>query len=207
MLEVSATMSILTACVYCGKASGTTRDHVPPKNLLKQPFRPNLRTVPACVECNRGFSSNEEYFRRMLLTMFAHIEEADALFDGPVSRSFDRNPTLEHRMWNALGVERGRPFVELDTSAIRAVAQKIICGLTYLRSGVRLSRQTRFGIRIYEPEDRPTSIGSALGSASIDSEDEPNFTFRVADHPDHEHVALWELSFFNSLCIAVGVRA
>jgi hypothetical protein len=139
--------------------------------------------------------------------MFAHTEEGDVLFNGPVSRSFDRSPKIEQSIWNALGVERRHPFVELDTLAIREVAQKTVRGLTYLRSGVRLCNHTRFGIHIYNPEARPISIVRALEGAPIDSADGPNFSFRVVDQPDHEHASLWELSFFDSLSIAVGVQA
>lgn len=48
-------------CIYCGKPAGT-REHVPSKSLLIEPFPENLPTIPACFECNNGFSADEEYF-------------------------------------------------------------------------------------------------------------------------------------------------
>jgi hypothetical protein len=50
-------------CTYCGEQKPITADHVPPKNLYSRPFPPNLLTVPACLDCNGGFTKDDEYFR------------------------------------------------------------------------------------------------------------------------------------------------
>jgi hypothetical protein len=47
-------------CVYCGSGSDT-RDHVPSRILLDDPFPENLPVVPACRKCNESFSIDEEY--------------------------------------------------------------------------------------------------------------------------------------------------
>lgn len=48
-------------CVYCGKGI-ETREHVPPKVLLDEPYPENLPTIQACKTCNQGYSLDEEYF-------------------------------------------------------------------------------------------------------------------------------------------------
>src|SRR5215212_9888063 len=52
-------------CVYCGGVP-STRDHVPSKVLLDEPFPANLPVVPACQDCNNGFSSDEQYLACLL---------------------------------------------------------------------------------------------------------------------------------------------
>ena len=47
-------------CVYCG-APANTRDHVPSKCFLDEPYPDNLRVVPCCSKCNNLFSKDEEY--------------------------------------------------------------------------------------------------------------------------------------------------
>ncbi len=47
-------------CVYCG-GDTRTRDHVPSKVFLDEPYPTNLPVVPACRSCNEGFSMDEEY--------------------------------------------------------------------------------------------------------------------------------------------------
>jgi hypothetical protein len=47
-------------CVHWG--GGTeTRDHIPSKALLDDPLPENRTIVPACLSCNSGFSTDEEY--------------------------------------------------------------------------------------------------------------------------------------------------
>lgn len=50
----------VAACAYCRSAT-ETRDHVPARVLLDEPFPENLPVVPACLECNNSASADEEY--------------------------------------------------------------------------------------------------------------------------------------------------
>src|SRR5271166_944356 len=53
-------------CTYCGETKLVTADHVPPKNMFRKPYPPNMWTVPGCQDCNGGFSKDDEYFRLVL---------------------------------------------------------------------------------------------------------------------------------------------
>jgi hypothetical protein len=51
----------LTAgCAYCGRAA-ETRDHVPARVFLDEPYPSNLPVVGACDECNQAASHDEVY--------------------------------------------------------------------------------------------------------------------------------------------------
>jgi hypothetical protein len=50
-------------CVICGVRSAETVDHVPPKGFFKGVVNAQLRTVPACRDCNNGASSDDEDVR------------------------------------------------------------------------------------------------------------------------------------------------
>src|SRR5437868_3336229 len=113
-------------CIYCSERVAVTSDHVPPKNLLRTPFPPNLWTVPACLECNNFFSKDEEYFRLLLVGLFCHSEEANALFAGPISRSLNHHPHLEDILFNSLGAEGELTFVTWDQSRVCGVVKKIV---------------------------------------------------------------------------------
>ena len=53
---------LINGCVYCDSgAQRTTRDHVPSRVLLDVPYPENLPVVPACADCNNGFSLDEQY--------------------------------------------------------------------------------------------------------------------------------------------------
>lgn len=124
-------------CVYCG-ASATTRDHVPPRLLLERPFPPNLKTVPSCLECNRGASKDEEYFLALIaqVSLSPHIA-AKLAPGGTLDRAFTRSPALEERFLEAMGVDEGtgKPFIRPDHSRVERVVRKIAVGLFALRYG------------------------------------------------------------------------
>ena len=45
-------------CYFCGgKRLATTREHMPPKSLFDNSYRPDKLVMPACSECNRGTST------------------------------------------------------------------------------------------------------------------------------------------------------
>lgn len=46
---------LLAGCVYCGGAT-ESRDHVPSRILLDEPYPENLPVVPSCDSCNGGYS-------------------------------------------------------------------------------------------------------------------------------------------------------
>jgi hypothetical protein len=47
-------------CIYCGEIA-TSREHIPSKVFLEEPFPDNLYLVPACSKCNNSFSQDELY--------------------------------------------------------------------------------------------------------------------------------------------------
>lgn len=52
-------------CIHCGLwLSGVqvSRDHVPSKTLLNEPYPANIPVIKTCLSCNSGFSADEEYF-------------------------------------------------------------------------------------------------------------------------------------------------
>lgn len=116
-------------CVYCGAASADTRDHVPPKCLVRTSHRTNLWTVPACRDCNASASADEEYVRLIVIGALCHTPEADELFDGPIGRSMDRLATVDSLFWNSIQVQDGSACLAYDANRIRRVALKIVVGL------------------------------------------------------------------------------
>lgn len=47
-------------CAYCG-GRPDTRDHLPSKVLLDEPYPAELPVVEACLKCNESFSLHEQY--------------------------------------------------------------------------------------------------------------------------------------------------
>ena len=85
-------------CVYCGVSSPNTRDHVPPKVLLDEPYPQQLPVVDACEECNRGFSLDEQYLACFIECVLCGTVEPSGLQRPKIKRIISENSSLSHRI-------------------------------------------------------------------------------------------------------------
>lgn len=94
-----------TSCVYCGKSLGTTRDHIPSKNLFPDTREIDFITVPSCYECNNSLSKDEEFFRNMMCNLSLDLSESSKkLFEGKITRSIKRNPSLALKLFESMAL-------------------------------------------------------------------------------------------------------
>lgn len=148
-------------CVYCG-GFATTRDHVPPKFLLKRPPPSNLRRVPCCRRCNIDASLDEQYFLVLLgqISLSPAIQEMIST-GGVIDRTLSRAPALEERLLRALEVdnESGHISIRPEIERVNRVLKKIATGLYALRYGSVPERHTLGPARAYPydtRDERPT---------------------------------------------------
>ena len=92
-------------CVYCGgdfgDRRGRTRDHIPSKALLREPYPSNLPTVDACLECNNGFSGDEQYVIALVACVLAGSTRPGSIADAKVAAMLERNSRLRSRIEQA----------------------------------------------------------------------------------------------------------
>jgi hypothetical protein len=143
-------------CVYCGITSGKIeREHVFPRGLFEKPF-PRGITVPACRECNSGFSKDEQYF----------IAFVAGISDSPVSnakvdegididRAFVLNPAFEQRFIDRTDVSDGLPAITPELDRIERVILKMTRGLYWNQYGLTLNPErtllTYLGLSVNVP--------------------------------------------------------
>lgn len=171
-------------CVYCGSGTDLTKEHVPPKSLLRKNFPAGLRKVSACWTCNNGFSKDEEYFRLVIVGLLCHTEAADILFDGPISRSMDRKPILEDRMFGSLQVHESGVVLDIEYHRVFRIAEKIVRGLEVIETGVPYPVGQKFEVEFAEVE------GSQSDAACT-----PDFTYQPIPEPPGG----WEFTLYGSV--------
>ncbi|HEY3382532.1 MAG TPA: hypothetical protein VGK32_12230 [Vicinamibacterales bacterium] len=126
-----------------------TRDHIPPKVLLAEPFPPNLLTVPACLDCNRGFQRDDDYTRIVLaLDLRAQTNRSAAEKLPAIFRSLTRpeamrfTDSLRSSVSPSSVVDaNGRPLGSVfkpDVSRIEATGKHIARGLHFSFCGQAL---------------------------------------------------------------------
>lgn len=80
-------------CVYCG-GMPVTRDHVPSKVLLDQPFPADLPVVPACEACSNSFSLDESYFACLVDCALTGSADSNSASREKVGRILKGKPAL-----------------------------------------------------------------------------------------------------------------
>lgn len=93
---------IARSCCYCGSMQGLfTRDHVPAKVFLDEPYPANLMVVPSCEKCNNGKSMDEEYCA-CIFEMFECGYVDDDMFERPkISHIVKHRPALRKMLQGA----------------------------------------------------------------------------------------------------------
>jgi len=99
-------------CVYCGDQP-STREHVPSKALLDEPFPPNLPVVGSCAACNNGYSQDEEYFAVAVECAACNSADPDAVQRPRIARKLRESPGLAARISGAV--------TQLDFWGVRSV--------------------------------------------------------------------------------------
>jgi len=119
-------------CVYCNNIANT-KEHVPPKCFLDKPFPFNLKTVPACGDCNKSYSKDEEYIMYLADYLFS-VEYANGDFTRKrVESTFNHSDKLENRMINSLKVDNnGEIYFDIESERVTLIIEKISIGLLFL---------------------------------------------------------------------------
>jgi hypothetical protein len=72
-------------CIYCGE-NAQTREHCPPRSFFPEhDFPDNLRVLPACINCNKGFSHDEEIVKDYLNCIYDYFYKNDFSKEYPVA--------------------------------------------------------------------------------------------------------------------------
>lgn len=113
-------------CVYCG-GPGETRDHVPSRVLLDEPYPLELPVVPACAACNRAFSRDEAYLACLIeCALTGSVESAKARHK--VGEMLTKSPALATRLAAARYERDGELGFNSEPGRVRAIIHKLARG-------------------------------------------------------------------------------
>jgi hypothetical protein len=139
-------------CGYCGEAA-STRDHVPPKAILRKPF-PKLITVPACAGCNARWGNElDEVFRNLLSLRIGNKKPNAADFWTRVERGMRQGgPATRLKVAETDGWKEITPvgprrhpgkLIGIDVSSHDAMIARLVRGLYYHLYGKPLGLSTK----------------------------------------------------------------
>jgi hypothetical protein len=122
-------------CVFCG-GSPDTRDHVPPRVFLDEPYPENLPVVESCEACNGGASLDEEFVASLLEVATCGSVNAGDLRRASIIRTLNRKPALAAQLARSLCDGGGLLLSDSDTSRLSRVIEKIGRALWVFETGV-----------------------------------------------------------------------
>ena len=117
---------LVVGCIYC-HGDTDTREHVPSRILLDEPYPKNLPVLPACARCNQGFSLDEEYFA--CLIECARNGGIDRVERPKIRRILQESPSLAARITQARTVaDDGEIVFKTEDDRVRRVVLKLARG-------------------------------------------------------------------------------
>jgi len=114
-------------CAYCGRGA-ETRDHVPSKVLLDEPYPTNLPVVPACQSCNESFSLDEEYVACLVECALTGSADADGVEREKIRRILEEKPAMALRLCQAFQETEGGASINIEAERVRNVVVKLARG-------------------------------------------------------------------------------
>lgn len=118
--------SASNGCVYCGKPADT-REHIPSKVFLDDPFPENLATIPACFECNNSFSDDEKYAACFLDVLKDAVYQNYTLRMETVQR-LEKNTKLKDLLDEQVKVVDGKIHYSYDENRLCRILLKLAKG-------------------------------------------------------------------------------
>jgi hypothetical protein len=88
-------------CIHCGAVLADTRtskDHIPTKTLLREPFPANLPLIRICFDCNQSFSPDEQYLVAFLGSVLAGSTDPDRQIHPPAARILRHSSELRQQI-------------------------------------------------------------------------------------------------------------
>ena len=128
-IQPTADERILAACIYCG-AAPDSRDHVPSRVLLDDPFPDNLPVVPSCRGCNTSFSLDEEYCAALIDCVTVGTAEPTGHHRAKVRRILKHQPALAAALQSGRSVDptTGATSFAPDLDRMRRLVLKLAKG-------------------------------------------------------------------------------
>ena len=115
-------------CAFCGDPSDT-RDHIPPKVFLDEPYPRELPVVGACKECNSGTSLDEEYLACFLECVICGTTNPLGVKREKVRRILESKPRLRERIAESKNRDKtGSPIWTPELDRVQRVILKLARG-------------------------------------------------------------------------------
>ena len=114
-------------CSYCGE-NPDTRDHVPSKIFMDNPFPKNLPVVPCCDKCNQSFSLDEEYIACLIECVLCGTTDIDKLKREKIKKILKNKAPLREKIFQSMSETNGQISFNVEAERLKNVIVKLAKG-------------------------------------------------------------------------------
>ncbi|EOG1934978.1 hypothetical protein ACQFZT_004408 [Providencia stuartii] len=124
-------------CAYCG-GTPNSRDHVPSKVLLDEPYPKNLPVVDSCISCNQGFSAAEEYIACLIECVTHGTTIPNEKFRTKIFTTLNARPSIASRIEKGKQTDRhGNLIWQPEQESVKEVVLKLARGHIAYELGIQ----------------------------------------------------------------------
>jgi hypothetical protein len=124
-------------CAYCGSLADS-RDHVPSRILLDEPYPNNLPVAESCTKCNQGFSLAEEYLACLLECVIHGTTTPNESFRAKVAATLTARPAIKQRIESGKRIDPDNNLIWIpETDRVREVVLKLARGHLSYELGIQ----------------------------------------------------------------------
>jgi hypothetical protein len=124
-------------CSYCG-ANANSRDHIPSRVLLDEPYPENLPIAESCDKCNTGFSVDEEYLACLIECIVQGTTQPNNKFRAKVAKTLKARPSIATRIESGKVLDQNQnPIWGVEFDRVRSVVLKLARGHMSYELGIQ----------------------------------------------------------------------
>ena len=87
-------------CIYCYKQADS-REHIPSKIFLNEPYATNLAILPSCTNCNNSYSENEQYLACLIDYVQYKLSNLETVKRSKIQKTFEARPHIKNEFENS----------------------------------------------------------------------------------------------------------
>ncbi len=195
-------------CAICGIEPACSDDHIPPKGIYPKPRDndANLKTVPACSNCNNGASPEDEEFKVFICFSTGEFRQnADSVINS-MAGTIEKNNKIAHQIFSTKTdvytflqgpIAEPAVAVEFNAKKICDVFERIVRGLYWIEKGAALGLAPV--IRVFPfysmNAEFQRSMKELMDCLTPKSLNKGTFIYKVYFREDGS--SIWGMQFFN----------
>lgn len=138
-------------CIYCYEKADS-REHIPSKVFLNEPFETNLAILPSCKSCNNSYSENEQYLACLIDYVQCKMSNLKAVKRSKIQKAFNVRPHIKNQLEESTKYNDNGDieYIEIDDNKIQKILLKLSIGhATYSLSSIHLGEPSAINYKFF----------------------------------------------------------